>query len=180
MRIDAGLANGTFFLGSLITGLVPVMIEKLGRKKLPRLSMTWSKMAGRAADETMPQTATLKVDAYTFQIQPLIMHIQLLPNIMALPFAPVATPDDGRLVLIFDRDGTRDVVSHYIRDLRKRKYQYVDGIQMLRGERITITPASGRIWLIDGDKIEFAGEQIGIEILHRILRIFTDAAPKKE
>jgi len=178
-RIDAGLANGTFFLGSLITGLVPIMIDKLGKKKPPRLAMTWGKMAGQAADETMPQTATMKVDAYTFQVQPLILHIHLLSDIMSLSFAPVATPDDGRLVLIFDRDGTRDVVSHYIRDLKKNRYQYIDGIQMLRGERMTITPASGRVWLIDGDKIEFAGDKIGIEILNRILRIFADAPPKK-
>ncbi len=180
MRVDAGLANGTFFMGSLITGLVPVMIDRLGSNKLPRLAMTWGKMAGRAADETMPQSVTLKVDAYTFQVQPLILQVHLLPNIMSLPFAPVATPADGRLVLIFDREGTRDAVTHYIRDLKKNKYQYIDGIQMLRGERITISPASGRVWLMDGDKIEFAGEHIGIEILHRILRVFTSAPTKKE
>lgn len=173
-RIDAGLANGTFFMGSLITGLVPAMINSLGDKKPPRLAMTWGKMAGRAADVTMPQTATMKVDAYTFKAQPLILHIHLLSRVVALPFAPAAVPDDGHLVLIYDRDGTRDVVSHYIRDLRKNRYQYVDGIQMIRGQRVTIMPASGRVWLMDGDKIEFAGEAIAIEILHRIVRVFSD------
>lgn len=180
MRIDAGLANGNFFLGSLITGLVPIMLKNLGADKPPRLAMTWGKMAGRAADETMPQTATMKVDAYTFQAQPLILHIHLLSDLMSLHFAPAATPDDGHVVLVYDRDGTRDVVSHYIRDLKKQRYQYLDGIQMLRGQRITITPAAGRTWLMDGDKIEFAGEEIGIEVLHRIVRVFTDVPRKEE
>lgn len=180
MRIDAGLANGNFFLGSLITGLVPIMLKNLGPEKPPRLAMTWGKMAGRAADETMPQTATMKVDAYTFQAQPLILHVHLLPDLMSLHFAPVATPDDGHVVLLYDRDGTRDIVAHYIRDLKKQRYQYIDGIQMLRGQRVTITPASGRVWLMDGDKIEFAGEEIGIEVLHRIVRVFTDVPRKEE
>jgi len=180
MQIDAGLANGNFFLGSLITGLVPIMLKNLGADKPPRLAMTWGKMAGRAADETMPQTATMKVDAYTFQAQPLILHIHLLSDLMSLRFAPVAAPDDGHLVLVYDRDGTRDIVSHYIRDLKKQHYQYQNGIQMLRGQRVTITPAAGRTWLMDGDKIEFAGEEIGIEILHRIVRVFTDVPRKEE
>ncbi len=180
MRIDAGLANGNFFLGSLITGLVPIMLKNLGAEKPPRLAMTWGKMAAHAADETMPQTATMKVDAYTFQAQPLILHIHLLSDLMLLQFAPVATPDDGHLVLLYDRDGTRDIVSHYIRDLKKQHYQYQNGIQMLRGQRVTITPAGGRVWLMDGDPIEFAGEEIGIEVLHRIVRVFTDVPRKEE
>jgi diacylglycerol kinase family enzyme len=39
IRIDAALANGQFFVGSLVTGLLPVMIDRLGPKKLPRLAM---------------------------------------------------------------------------------------------------------------------------------------------
>jgi diacylglycerol kinase (ATP) len=179
-HIDAGLANGNFFLGSLITGLVPIMLKNLGADKPPRLAMTWGKMAAQAADETMPQTATMKIDAYTFQAQPLILHIHLLSDLMSLRFAPPAAPDDGRVVVLYDRDGTRDIVSHYIRDLKKQRYQYLDGIQMLRGQRVTITPATGRTWLMDGDKIEFAGEEIGIEVLHRIVRIFTDVPGKEE
>jgi diacylglycerol kinase family enzyme len=110
----------------------------------------------------------------------LILHVHLLSDFMSLRFAPPAAPDDGHLVLLYDRDGTRDVVSHYIRDLKKQRYQYLDGIQMLRGQRLTIFPATGRTWLMDGDKIEFAGEEIGIEVLHRIVRVFTDVPGKQE
>jgi len=175
MRIDAGLANGNFFLGSLISGLVPNIIERLGVKKLPRLSMTWSKLLGHAAEDTMPQTTTLKVDTFTFKAQPLILNIHILSHLMTLRFAPAAVPDDGRVALIYDGEGTRDMVIHYLRDLKKDRYQYSDGVQILRGTRVSITPAKGRKWLIDGDEIEFSGEEIGIEVLNRILRIFSNA-----
>jgi diacylglycerol kinase family enzyme len=179
MRIDAGLANGNFFLGSLITGLLPVMINLLGLKNLPRLAMTWSKLAAHAADDTMPRSTAMKVDAYSFKAQPLVLNIHLLSHLMSLRFAPVAVPDDGRITLIYDRDGTRDSVVHYIRDLKKDRYQYNDGIQILRGEKASIAPAEGRIWLLDGDEVEFTGVDIGIEVLHRVLRIFS-IAPDKE
>lgn len=175
MRIDAGLANGKFFLGSLVTGLIPNLIKRLGPGKLPRLTMTLSKMAARAADDTMPRTATFKVDSYTFKAQPLVLNIHLLSHLMTLRFAPVAAPGDGRVVLIYDEGGTRDKVAHYIRDLKKDRYQYAENFHMLRGHRISISPASGRTWLMDGDNIEFTGEEIGIEVLSQILRVFSNA-----
>ena len=179
MRIDAGLANSNFFVGSLVSGMVPAMLERLGDKKLPRLTMAWGKLAARAADDTMPQSVTIKVDASTFRAQPLILHVHLLPDLMTLRFAPGAAPDDGRIIVLYDREGTRDVAAHYIRDLKKQKYQYTNGVQMIRGGKVTISPAAGRVWLIDGDRIEFSGEDIGIEVLHRVLRVFSDA-PKEE
>ena len=178
MRIDAGLANGNFFLGSLISGIVPHIIERLGSKKLPRLGLTWSKLLARAADGTMPQTTTLKVDTFTFKAQPLILNIHILSHLMTLRFAPAAVPDDGRVALIYDGEGTRDAVIHYLRDLKKDRFQYSDGVQILRGTRVSISPAKGRKWLIDGDEIEFSGEEIGIEVLNRILRVFSNAPEK--
>jgi len=178
MRIDAGLANGKFFLGSLVTGLMPVLIDRLGPKKLPRLGLTWSKLAARSADDTMPQTATIKVDAYTFKAQPLILQVHLLSHFLSLQFAPVATPDDGRLVLIYDPDGARDVVVQYLKELRKNRYQYSDGIQIIRGRRMAISPAAGRVWLIDGDPVEFTGDELNIEALPQVLRVFSNVKEK--
>jgi diacylglycerol kinase family enzyme len=174
MRIDAALANGQFFVGSLITGLVPTMLENLGAKKLPRLAMTWGKLAARSADDTMPQTTSMKVDFYSFEAQPMLLHIHLLSHLMRLRFAPVAVPDDGYLVIIYDTEGTRDAVVHYIRDLKKDKYQYSDGLQMLRGRKLSVTRAAGRTWLIDGDIIDFSGDEITVEVLHRVLRVFSN------
>lgn len=178
-RIDAGLANGHFFLGSLVSGLVPAMIERLGDKKLPRLAMTWSKLAANAADDSTPRDTIMKVDSYTFTAQPLILHIHLLPYFMTLCFAPVASTDDGRLILIFDQDGNREIAAHYIRDLKKNKYQYSDGVQMIRGQKINIAPAAGRKWLLDTDEVEFSGNEIAIEVLPRALRVFSHAPGDK-
>ncbi len=179
-RIDAGLANGTFFLGSLAAGVVPAMMEKIGEKKLPRMAMTWSKIAGKAVDETMPRTTVVKVDTYTFETQPLILHIHLLSHLMSLRFAPAAATDDGRLILVYDKKGNRDVISHYIRDLKKDKYQYNDGIQMIRGHKISISPSDGRIWLMDSEPVEFTGNEITIEVINKALRIFGNKSKEKK
>ncbi|MCP4566922.1 MAG: hypothetical protein GY841_05010 [FCB group bacterium] len=178
-RIDAGLANGHFFLGSLVCGLVPAMIERLGDKKLPRLAMTWSKLATHAADDSTPRDTIMKVDSYTFTAQPLILNIHLLPYFMTLHFAPVASTDDGRLILIYDQDGNRENAAHYIRDLHKNKYQYSNSIQMIRGQKIHIAPAAGRKWLLDTDEVEFSGNEIAVEVLHRALRVFSHAPENK-
>lgn len=178
IRIDAGLANGQFFVGSLVTGVVKNMIEDLGSKKLPRLAMTWSKWAGKAADETIPRSATIKVDSYTFKAQPLILNIHLLSRLLTLRFAPAAQPEDGRVVLIYDQDGSRDTIAHYIRDLRKNKYQYTGKIHLIRGSRISINPVSDRSWLLDGDEVKFTGESVAIEVLPRVLRVCSNEPAK--
>jgi diacylglycerol kinase (ATP) len=179
IRIDAGLANGKFFLGSLITGLIPMLLKRLGDKKLPRLTLSWSKLAARAIDDTMPRTTVLKIDTFTFKVQPLILNVQLLPYFMSLRFAPAAVPDDGRVILIYDREGTRESVMHFVRDLRKDRHQYTDGVQMVRAKRVSISNPGGQEWFMDGDLVEFTGEEITIEVLNRILRIFSNAPEKK-
>jgi diacylglycerol kinase family enzyme len=178
-RIDAALANGHFFLGNLVSGLVPGMVSRIGQKKLPRLGMSWSKLASHAATDTAPRATIMKVDSYTFDAQPLILNIHMLSHLMTLRFAPAAIPDDGRVILIFDRSGDHDIVTRYIRDLKKDKYQYTDGMQMIRGQRIAISPVAGRVWLMDGDAVEFSGNELAIDVLHRALRIFSHATGKE-
>jgi len=178
-RIDLGQANGRVFVGSLITGLVPALIESLGGGKFPRLGMTWSKLAGRAADDIVPKAITMKIDYFTFQLEPHLLNVHLLPNLLTLRFAPIATPDNSKLVVIYDRDASRDVLAHYIRDLKKGSYQYTDAMQIIRGQKIVITPASGQKWLMDGDEMEFSGEELIIEVLPGALRVFSHA-PKKQ
>ncbi|MEE9442657.1 MAG: diacylglycerol kinase family protein [candidate division Zixibacteria bacterium] len=178
-RIDAGLANGAFFLGSLTAGLVPHMINRQGTKKLPRLAMTWAQMAGKAADATVPRTMTLKMDNHTVEAQPIILNIHLLSHVLTLPFAPAAAPDDGRVVMVYDENCARDKITGFIRALKKDKYQYLDKIKMIRGHRLSISPAEGHTWMMDSEEVEFSGKEIVIEALHRVLRVFTNAPRKK-
>jgi len=179
-RIDGGLANGHFFLGSLVSGLVPAMLDRLGDNKLPRMALTWSKLASHAADETVVRSTTMKMDSYTFSAEPALLNIHLLPLFMTLRFAPVAQPDDGQLVLVFDKDGRRDIMAHYIRDLKKNKYQYANDVQMIRGRKITLSPASNRKWLIDGGMVEFTSDELLIEVLPQALRICSYAPAEKK
>jgi len=178
-RIDAGLANGHFFLGNLVSGLVPGMVDRIGQEKLPRMAVSWSKLASHAAAATTPRATKMKVDSYTFNAQPLILNIHMLSHLMTLRFAPAAIPDDGRVILIFDRSGDHDMAAHYIRDLKKDKYQYTDGMRMIRGQRIAISPVAGRVWLMDGDAVEFSANELAIDVLHRALRIFSHATGKE-
>ena len=174
-RIDAGLANGHFFVGSLVSGLIPALLDRLGKDPFPRLSMSWSKLASQAAEDTIARPTTIKVDSYTFTAEPLILNVHLLSHLLTLRFAPAAMPDDGRLVLIYDQGGSRDVAAHYIRDLRKKKYQYTDAIHMVRGKRVSIAPASGRTWLMDGDRVEFSGNEVTVEVHNQVLRVYAHA-----
>jgi len=174
-RIDVALANDQVFVGYLACGLVPAMIERLGDKHLPKMAMGWSKLAGHAAAETVTRVTSLKVDSYQFDAEPIILNIHLLPRLLTLPFAPAAIPDDGRMILIYDNGNKSDVLAHYVRDLKKDKYQYHDSIQLVRGRRISIRPALGRKWIIDGDPVEFERDELSIEVLHQALRIFTYA-----
>ncbi len=178
-RIDAASANGRFFLGNLITGLVPNMLNRLGDKMPPRLAMSWTKLSSGSIPEVKPKKMKLKMDGFTLEAQPQLFNIHLLPSLMGLRFAPVSIPDDGRLVVIYDREDVGKNISHYIRDLKKNKYQYSDGMQMIRGMTLTIGPAVGRDWLIDGDPIRFAGDKIVVEVHHRALRVFSHAPEKK-
>jgi len=178
-RIDAGLANGTFFLGSLVSGVVSRMIKNQGETALPRMAMGWAKMAGKAADEFTPRTLTIKVDTYTLETQPYIVNLHLLSHLMTLPFSPASSPDDGRLMLVYDHEGTRDIVTNYIKALKKDKYQYSDSIHMLRGFRISISPVVGRLWMMDSEEVEFSGNEVVVEVLHRVLRVFSNAPEKK-
>lgn len=177
-RIDAGVANGRFFVGSLVTGLLPAMIARIGGDKLPRLAMSWGTLAGKAADDTVPLTTTIKIDAHTFQAQPRILNVHLLPHMLTLRMAPAVTPDDGRLLLIYDKDASRDTIADYVRDLKKGRYQYSDPVQLIRGRGVTISPAAGRKWLMDGDEVEFSGEDLSVEVVPSALRIFTHVPPK--
>jgi len=176
-RIDGGMANGQFFVGSLVSGLLPAMIERIGDDRLPRLSMGWSKLASQAAADTVKRPTVIKVDSYTLQAEPTILNIHLLPQFLTLPFAPAAIPDDGRMILIYDQSGSREQMAHYIKDLRKQRYQYNDGVRMIRGQRITINPVQGRKWLIDGQPVQFSGDELNIEVLPQVLRVVSPRQP---
>lgn len=178
-RIDAASANGRFFLGNLITGLVPAMLDRLGDKMPPRLAMSWTKLTASSISEINPKKMKIKMDGHTIDTQPRLFNIHLLPSLMGLRFAPVSVPDDGRLVIVYDREDVGKNISHYIRDLKKNKYQYSGGMQMVRGMDLTIGPADGRDWLIDGDPIRFAGKNIVVEVHSRALRVFSHAPEKK-
>ncbi|MDD4051380.1 MAG: diacylglycerol kinase family protein [candidate division Zixibacteria bacterium] len=177
-QIDAALANGQFFVGSLVTGVIPAFLERLGSGSLPRLSMSWTKLAARAAEDAIARPTTMKIDSFTYEVEPLVLGVHLLSTIMTLKVAPVADPIDGRLIVVFDPKGDRDTAARFIRDLRKRKYQFDDGVQLIRGRRFTMTPATGRAWLLDGDPVEFTREELTVEVLPQVVRIFTHASDK--
>lgn len=176
--IDAGLVEGHFFLGSLVTGFIPAFVDRLGTGSLPRLTMTWAKLAGRAAEDAIARPTTMKIDSFTFAVEPLVLGVHLLSTILTLKIAPVADPIDGRLIVVFDPKGDRDTIAHFIRDLRRKKYQFSSAVQLVRGRRVTISPAGGRTWLLDGDPVDFARDEIMVEVVPQAVRVFTHASAK--
>lgn len=171
-KIDIGRAGGKYFVGSLITGLIPKMIRRQDSKHLPRLALSWGKLAASATDDVAAREIEIKVDAFTFRAKPRLVNIHLLPHTMTLPLAPAANPSGNRLVLLFDDNSNRDQIAQYVRDIKKNRYQYTGKVQMVRGQRIALSPVAGRGWLADGEEMTFAGDSLVVELQSGAVRLF--------
>jgi diacylglycerol kinase family enzyme len=171
-KIDIGRAGGKYFVGSLITGLVPKMIARNGDNNLPRMARSWSKLAGSATEDTAAREIEIKVDAFTFKAKPRLINLHVLSHVMTLPMAPAATPAQNRLVLLFDDGSDRDQISQYVKDIKKNRYQYTGKVQMVRGKRIAFSPVAGRGWLADGEEVAFSGDSLTVELHPGALRVF--------
>ncbi|MCX6826261.1 MAG: diacylglycerol kinase family protein [candidate division Zixibacteria bacterium] len=171
-RIDHGLASGRFFLGSIGLGLIPELFEIISHKGMPHFAISLSRYAAQAAAAVTPMPLSVKIDAFQFDLTPLIININLLPYSIGLPLTPSSIDDDGKGEVIFDFKQGKSILSSFIRHLYKRKYIYSDEIRMFRGERISISPVLGKKLYIDGEIIEHQSPTLDIEIFEKKIIIF--------
>jgi diacylglycerol kinase family enzyme len=170
-RIDYAAAARYFFIGSLSIGLLPEMTELLKDRKPPRFSISWSRLASRAAAAVKVEATSIKVDAFGFQFTPQTISINLLGYTLGLTVTPASICDDGKGEITFDIGPNKAIMSSYIRRLNNHKYVYADDIRMFRGQKIALKPLLGRKLLIDGDLIECRYPELNIEVFPQRIRI---------
>jgi diacylglycerol kinase family enzyme len=170
-KIDAGVASGKFFLGSVAVGLIPEVYELLQKKRTPRFSIGWSRMAAQAAASAVIKPLSAKIDEFQFNLTPQTLGINLLPYAVGLPLVPACVYDDGKCEVVFDAGKAQAIMSGYIRQVFKRKYLYSDEIRMFRGKKVSISPLAGRKMYIDGEIMECRVADLEIEVLEKRIRV---------
>jgi diacylglycerol kinase (ATP) len=171
--IDTALAAEIPFFGSAAVGFFPHMVLLLKDRGLPRLSLGWSQLGAKAAADVPQIKTTLKVDAFRFEVSPILLNVNVLPYTAGLPVSPASLPADGLLEVIFDHGATASEFSSYTRRIYKRKYLYGDEIRLYRGKAITIQPLRGRRMYLDGEVIEVPHEILEIKLGESQLGVFS-------
>jgi diacylglycerol kinase family enzyme len=170
--VDAGIVNDQIFFGSIGLGLIPKMVELLKDHKRPRFGIGWSKLAHRAAEAVERRKTILKVDAFRFEVEPLLLNINMLSYSAGLKLSPASVGDDQKVEVIFDRDHDPDQLAHYVRMISRDSYLYADEIGLYRGAVINIQPTQGRILYLDGELLKLPGQSLDISISDRKLKVF--------
>lgn len=171
-KIDTGQIGPHTFLGGVGFGFVPSLAELLADRRPPRFGIGWSKLGGQAAARVQPKPMVIKIDAFRFEISPLLLSINLLPRIAGLPLSPASVDDDGQAEVIFDRGDQIGEFSGFTRLIVKQKYYYGDAVRLYRGRVIKLLSTSGRAMYVDGDIIESPLDELPVVIQEKQLKIF--------
>lgn len=170
--VDVGLAADQIFFGSVGLGFIPHLAKELEGRKIPRFAIGWSKLAAKAASNVKSVKTIIKIDAFRFELRPMILNINLLAYSVGLPFSSASLPDDGHAEIILDRGDSSEEFSAYIRNIFKNNYYYGDSISLYRGKEISIQPTKGRTLYLDGELIELPTEYLEIRISDKKLKVF--------
>ncbi len=171
-RIDAGTAADQLFLGSIGFGFIPEMAVLLEERKTPRLAIGWAQLAAKAAAGVEPVKSIIKIDAFRFELSPLILNVNLMTFTLGLPLSPGSLVDDGHAEIILDRGDSSGEFSSYIRSVYKNKYMYSDQISQYRGVEMSIQPTKGRTLYLDGELLELPTEYLQVRVATKRLKVF--------
>lgn len=171
-KIDVGRAGRLFFFGSIGFGFIPRLSEELHAHRRPLFGFSWSKLGGRVAAEVELKQMVVKIDAFRFELNPLMLNVNILPWSGGLKLSPVSIADDGFAEVIFDRGRQMGEFSTFTRLIAKEKYLYGEDIQLYRGRVIEVQPGSARRMYIDGEIVEAPSEVLPIEIHEKKLKVF--------
>ncbi len=171
-HIDMARAADQPFFGSVGLGFVCELCRELQQSNLPRYGLGWSQLGHRVAEQVKPKKLVLKVDAFRFDISPILLNINLLPYSCGLPMTPVSLPDDGTAEVIFDDGSEAGSFSSFTRQIFKRKYLYGAEVKLYRGKVISIQMVKGRTLYLDGELITVPNAVIEIVQGGKQLKVF--------
>lgn len=171
-KIDTGRIGPLTFLGSVGFGFTPALAKSLANRRPPRFAIGWAKLGGRAAAEVKPKKMTIKIDAFRFDVSPLLVNINLLPTSAGLDLSPASIDNDGQAEVIFDRGDQMGEFSSFTRLICKGRYHYGDGVRLYRGRVIWLIGLEGAEMYIDGDIMPAPSNELPVMIEEKRLKIF--------
>jgi len=170
--IDCATAADQLFFGSIAMGLIPRLARELDNRKPPRFGFGWGKLGARAATEVENKKMIIKIDAFRFDVSPVVLNINLLPYSLGLPFSPASIFDDGRAEVILNFGVDSKSLSSFIGQVYNKKYVYGSEVRLFRGHTIGIQPAKGRTLYLDGELIKLPANLIEIIVGEKQLKAF--------
>ena len=173
--IDCGKVSGQPFFGSIGLGLLPALQQALENRSLPRFAMGWTRLVAQTVAEISRDHTPVKIDSYRFDLQSLLVNVNLLSYSVGLPLAPAALTDDHKFEVTLDMGVEGAPLSKVIRDIYKRKYFFDDGVRLYRGEEITIGSVKGRTLYLDGELIEVPTNTLEITFYSKRLKVCSPA-----
>ncbi len=176
--IDCGKVSGQPFFGSIGLGLLPALQRALEVRSLPRFAIGWSRLVAQVAAEIKRDYTPVKVDSYRFDLQSLLVNVNLLSYSAGLPLAPAALTDDHKFDVTLDMGADGAPLSKVMRDIYKRKYFFDNGVRLYRGEEITIGSVKGRTLYLDGELIEVPTNTLEVTFYSKRLKVCSLPAAK--
>ncbi|MFQ5606655.1 MAG: diacylglycerol/lipid kinase family protein [Candidatus Zixiibacteriota bacterium] len=174
--LDCGKVSGQPFFGSIGLGLAPALQRALASRALPRFSIGWSRAITRALAETDRSRTPVKVDSYRFDIDSLLINVNLLSYSAGLQLAPSALADDHKFEVTLDMGVEGTPVAKVVRDIFRKKYHFDNGIRLYRGEEITIGAVKGRTLYLDGELIKVPTNTLEVTFYSKRLKLCVPGA----
>jgi len=171
-RVDTAEVAGQIVVGSAGVGFAVQMAEILATRRPPRFCLGWSQMGSRAAAAVRTKKMTVRVDAFRFEVTPIILNFNLLPYSFGLPLSPVSVDDDGAAEVIFNVGVDTEPFSTFVRRLCRGKYVYGFGVKLFRGKEVSIEPARGLTLYCDGELVDVSGSAVEFTIPSNKLKVF--------
>lgn len=171
-KIDVGIAADQPFFNACAIGFLPELAEQLAANRTPRFGFGWSQLGAKAAAAVKLDKFVVKIDAFRFEVSPIMLNIHLLPQAVGLPFATAALTDDGQAEVIFDQGGQLGEFSAITRAIQKGKYLYGTDIRMFRGKNINIQPIQNRVMYLDGELIKLPTTVLAVKIGDKQVKVF--------
>lgn len=171
-KIDTAIAAGQLFIGSAGLGLACTMTELLDNRRQPRFCLGWSGLASKAAAGVDLRKVVVKIDAFRFEVHPIIMNVNLLPYSFGLPLSPISVSDDRTAEVIFNFGVETEAFATFVRQVCRRKYIYGSSVKLFRGRDISLEPVKGMMLYYDGEMVSLNHDRLDIKIGTSQLKVY--------
>ncbi len=169
--VDVATAAGQVFTGVVGIGIMSELAKLLNDRRLPRFSFGWSSLGNKAVAALQPRELTVTVDAFRFNISPLLLTVHLLPQTFGLRLSPASVNNDGKFEAIMHFTGGGKEVVQFLKQVYKGNYVFNGDIRQFRGRTIVITGTKGMELYVDGDVIPLMTNTVEIKMLDKQLQV---------